>query len=100
MSRLNCRECGEPLVRSPSGYVCEKGHGRIVQRQMPQAKSKAEVCQVMSQLHGTLDVLVASDAHVDHIHQAVADVADQYDRPTLIETVVHLACTTHTTDQG
>lgn len=34
----HCTECGEARVRTPSGYVCPNGHGRIVtERSMKQA---------------------------------------------------------------
>lgn len=31
VSALSCVECGEPLERTPSGYLCcPKGHGRLI----------------------------------------------------------------------
>lgn len=31
LSTLSCGECGEPLERTPSGYLCcPRGHGRLI----------------------------------------------------------------------
>lgn len=38
----HCSECGEARVRTPSGYVCPNGHGRIVPREKAEKRAKAE----------------------------------------------------------
>jgi hypothetical protein len=38
LSGLSCVECGEPMERTPSGYLCcPKGHGRLLEAIDPPA---------------------------------------------------------------
>lgn len=47
----HCSECGEARVRTPSGYVCPNGHGRIVPREKAEKRAKAEELAPLPKAH-------------------------------------------------
>lgn len=47
----HCDECGEARVRTPSGYVCPNGHGRIVPREKAKNQAKVEALARLPKAH-------------------------------------------------